>query len=67
MSHLTTGEQAKLEHSLALAHRHVFAAAQLFNARDDYDHADDLRSMCEHLFDYLQSELNKGTSLRTRR
>lgn len=67
MSHLTTGEQAKLEHSLALAHRHIFQAQQLMQSRDAYDTADELGNVCVYLFDLLAAELNKGSSLRTRR
>lgn len=66
MSKLTNGEQAALERALALAHRHVWTALQLFDARDDYDTADDLRHICNGLAHLLDVELSKSVKLRTR-
>lgn len=63
---LTSAEQAKLEHSLALAHRHVWGCAQLYALRDDSDTADDMTHIGNALYHLLEAELKRGKPLRTR-
>jgi hypothetical protein len=66
MPNLTSTEQAKLEHSLALAHRHIWGCAQLYGLRDDYVSYDELMGIQKLLYDYLEVELKRGARLRTR-
>jgi hypothetical protein len=66
MSKLTSGEQAKLEHALALAHRHIWQAMLLYQATDAYDQADDLMGIQQFLGVLLDDELRKGKGLRSR-
>jgi hypothetical protein len=66
VSHLTSVEQAALESALAYAHKYVERARKFYDARDDYEEADEMRMIATHLGANLEAELRKLRRLRTR-